>query len=599
MDYYGPMVQTLRLRAIAMAVAIVACAHSAWAQAPAQPELKNSLVSAADEASAEDEKAAVNAELFYEILVGEMTTNQGDPASGYALYLDAARRSGESQLYRRATEIALQSRSAESALIAARAWKSAFPDSQDANRYLLQILVILNRIDETGDLLKQEITQSSPRVKLITLRALPQIYGHVSNKAQAASIVESAVANELSNPAVGPTAWTTIGRMRLAANNPAGALDAAKQALKLDRSDEGAGMLILLLLEQDVPGADKLIEQYLAGTPGTEVRLAYARMLLQARRNSEAREQLEKVTQSNPEIPDSWLVLASLNVQAKQLEAADNALHKYIELSEPKKDNPTVSKALTRAYLLGAQIAVERKNFPKAQDWLTRAERNEPGDFSVNLQQASLLAREGKLAQARAMIKNLPAKDAEDNQRKLLAEVQVLKDAKDFKEAAAVMGQASALTPEDNDLVYEQAMLAEKAGDLDGMEQLLRKVIARQPDYHHAHNALGYSLADRGVRLQEAKELITHALKSAPEDPFITDSLAWVEFRLGNVEEAARLFEKVYAKQQDAEIAAHFGEVLWKLGQRDRAIKVWREGMASDATNETLLETVKRLGVRL
>ena len=150
-----------------------------------------------------------------------------------------------------------------------------------------------------------------------------------------------------------------------------------------------------------------------------------------------------------------------------------------------------------------------------------------------------------------------------------------------------------------NDLVYEQAMLAEKAGRPEEMERLLREILARKPDYHHALNALGFTLADRGVRLQEAKALIIKALEYAPEDPFITDSLGWVEFRLGNNAQALLLLERAFEKRQDADIAAHLGEVLWKLGQHERAKALWKDAQQQHPDNETLRETLKRLGVAL
>ncbi|WP_246475315.1 tetratricopeptide repeat protein [Diaphorobacter ruginosibacter] len=596
MDYYGPMMQTHRFRAVALAAVLALQVHAAWAQSPAPAEPESAAALPAEKEDVSDEKAAVDAELFYEILVGELTTGQGDPASGYALMLDAARRSGQEQLYQRATQIALQSRSAESALISARAWKDSFPQSRDANRYLLQILVVLNQVDETAGLLKQELAASPQRVKLITLKALPQIYGRVSDKTLAAKVVEEASSDELRNPATGPTAWTTIGRMRLAADNAAGALEAARNAIALDPADEGAGMLSLQLVDAGVSGADRLLGTYLSGKPHPEVRMSYARYLLQERRNDEAREQLEQLTKSNPELADAWLVLASLNLQAKRPEQADVALRQFMTLSEPNAGNPTVAKALSRAYLMEAQIATDRADYPAAQGWLAKADKVSPGDFSVNVQQASLLARQGELAKARALIQGLPAANTDEMQRKLLADAQLLKEAKQYDEASKVLGQAIELTPLDNDLLYEQAMLAEKAGRPEDMERLLRTIIRRQPDYYHASNALGYSMADRGVNLEEARGHIDAALVHAPEDPFILDSKAWVEFRLGNTQEALKIFEKIFAKQQDAEIAAHYGEVLWSAGDRNKAMAVWQQGLRSEPGNQTLKDTLKRLG---
>lgn len=182
---------------------------------------------------------------------------------------------------------------------------------------------------------------------------------------------------------------------------------------------------------------------------------------------------------------------------------------------------------------------------------------------------------------------------------KLMAEVQLLRDQRLYQEAYKVQVELVALAPDDAELVYDQAMLAEKAGQPDTMEKLLRQVIARQPEYHHAYNALGYSLADRGVRLDEAKQLILKALEFAPNDPFIMDSLGWVEFRLGNKADARKHLEVAFKARPDVEIAAHLGEVLWSMGDRDGATRVWKEGQRASPDNDTLKETLKRLGASL
>jgi Flp pilus assembly protein TadD len=129
------------------------------------------------------------------------------------------------------------------------------------------------------------------------------------------------------------------------------------------------------------------------------------------------------------------------------------------------------------------------------------------------------------------------------------------------------------------------------------MERLLRRVIQIQPEHPHAHNALGYSLADRNLRLPEARDLIRQALALSPGDPFITDSLGWVEYRLGNRDEALRLLRQAYRARPDTEIAAHLGEVLWAAGLRDEAKSIWQEGRSRDAGNDVLKETLTRLKV--
>jgi Flp pilus assembly protein TadD len=170
-----------------------------------------------------------------------------------------------------------------------------------------------------------------------------------------------------------------------------------------------------------------------------------------------------------------------------------------------------------------------------------------------------------------------------------------LRDNKQYAQAYALLAEAVQRFPDDADLKYDQAMVAEKLGRLPAMERLLREVIAAKPDYQHAYNALGYSLADRNLRLPEARSLIRKALELTPDDPFIMDSLAWVEFRSGNLAEALRVLTRAYTARPDAEIAAHLGEVLWALQRRDDARKTWKEGLALNPENETLLDTMRRL----
>ncbi len=197
------------------------------------------------------------------------------------------------------------------------------------------------------------------------------------------------------------------------------------------------------------------------------------------------------------------------------------------------------------------------------------------------------------------MVHQVPERRPEDARAKLVAESNVLREVKRWPEAHAVLVGANQRFPSDTDLLYEQAMMAEKLARTDEMERVLRQVIELKPDHHHAYNALGYSLAERNVRLPEARELVRKALEMAPGDPFITDSMGWVEFRLGNHAAALAHLQRAYASRPDTEIAAHLGEVLWAMGQRDEARRVWREGRSRDADNEVLRETLTRLQVRL
>lgn len=592
MDYYGPMVLFQSFRIASLAAVMALAMHAAGAQSV------GAEANSAENQPAVESNPALDAELFYEIFLGEVSARTGDPGAGYAFMLEAARRSADGQLYQRAADIALQARSGDYALAAAKAWKEALPESREANRYVLQILVALNRIGETPDLLRQELAQSSPRAKTSTLAALPQMYGRASDKVLAAKVVEAALVDELVHPATGPLAWVSLGRIRLAAGSKAGALEAARKAQALDKANEGAVRLALELLEENTPEAEPLVTESLAERSVPELRMAYARVLLGLQRYTDAARQLELATQEKPDLVEPWLVLATLQLQDNRLAAAEAALQRFMDLVSAAPDAELRQKGLTQAYLLHAQIAEKKQDFAAAEAWLARIDNAEEV-FIAQTRRASLLARQGKVDQARALLRSLPGTTLDDKRTKLLAEVQLLREMRLYQDAYAIQGELVALAPDDTELVYDRAMLAEKAGQPDTMERLLREIIAKKPEHYHAYNALGYSLADRGVRLAEAKQLILKALEFAPNDPFIGDSLGWVEFRMGNLAEARRLLESAYKARADVEIAAHLGEVLWTLGDKEAAMRIWKEGQRTSPDNETLKETLKRLGASL
>ncbi len=575
--------------------------------APAMAQIAVPTPAATATAQASATASALSGELFYQLLIGELTVQGGDPGAGFALILDAARKTNDAQLYQRATEIALQSRSGDAALQAAQAWKQAQPLSREANRYVLQILISLNRISDTVGPLKTGIEMASPAERNLAISAIVQTYARVNDKKLASSVVESALAGYLGNPATAGVAWTTVGRMRLAAGDAAGALDAAQKAQALDARYDGPVLVALELMEvrdPKLPQAEVLVKKYLADNSNAapEIRMGYARALLDAQRYAEASGQLQTIVRGKPDFATAHLVLGSLQLQASQLVQAQASLERYVALAQKQAEQSSAQeksdRGLTQAYLQLAQIAEKRKDLPKAESWLNKIDRSDDM-LQAQARRASILAGQGKLAEGLQLIRSLPERKPGDARLKLMAEVSMLRDLKQYQMVYELLAEALVKSPNDADLVYDQAMMAEKLGNMADMERLLRRAIEIKPDSPNAYNALGYSLADRNVRLIEARDLIRKALVYAPTDPFIQDSLGWVEFRLGNRAEALKILTAAFKAKPDAEIAAHFGEVLWSLGQRDKALAIWREGALLNPENATLVETLKRFGVKL
>ncbi len=584
MDYYRPM---LRFNRFPLFVVLV-FALNANAQSP-------------ENTKPAPTSSALDSALFYQLLLGELNVRGPEPGAAFSLILDAARKTNDAGLYQRAVDIALQGRSGEAALLAARAWKQALPASKEANRYVLQILIGLNRIGETVEPLKNEIAAADPSDRVVVIGSIRRYFARAGDKRLAATVVEKALAEYLAGASTGAAAWAVVGRMRFDAGETGGALEAAGKAQAIDANSPDPARLALFMMNAKVLQAEALVKKYLEGKPQPEVRMDYARVLLDAQRYAEALTQLQVITAEQPDYPQAWLIRGVIELQDGKAAAAEQTLKRYIELAQSSSNvgsHASADRGLTQAYLSLAQIAEQRKDFPQADAWLSRID-NSDDLLGAQLRRANILARQGKLEEARELVRSQPEKSPADARLKITAEVQLLRDAKKFDDAYALLGAAAAANPNDFDLVYDMAMIAEKLGRLEEMERLLRSVIAGQPEYPHAYNALGYSLAERNIRLPEARQLILKALEFAPNDPFITDSLGWVEFRSGNLAEARRILEGAFKARPDAEIAAHLGEVLWAMDQRDQAVSLWKAGLQINADNETLLETLKRLRVKL
>jgi tetratricopeptide (TPR) repeat protein len=434
--------------------------------------------------------SGLDAELFYQLLIAELQRRH-DPGAAYSIILEAARRTGHPELFRRAMEIALQGRAPQAALSAVREWRQRLPADDEARRTELQLLLGLQRVREAGPVLRDWIRATPAPQRPALIAVIPSLLARASDKAEAVAAAQTALEPFLREAPTSAAAWAALGRVHRQAGDDEQALHAARQAIQADPRAAAGALLAVELLERRPEEAEPLVQRYLHAT-----------------RNA---------TDTDPVVAISY---------------------------------------------------------------------------------AQALAERGRMAEARAVLQHTRATRPDERRRLLIAEARLLRDQDQPQAAYDVLTQALRDTPDDPDLQYELAMVAERTGRLDEMERLLRAVIARKPDDAHAYNALGYALADRGVRLTEAKALIEEALRRAPDDAYIIDSLGWVEYRLGNWPEARRLLTQAMQQRPDAEIAAHLGEVLWMLGERDEALAVWRQGLALDARNRTLTETLQRLGVQ-
>jgi len=585
-DYYGGMP---RLSHIVFACYVMLGSWG-WSQAaesgtPAPPE-----------------NSRLTAELFYQLVVSELSLQNEDIAAAYALMMDAARRAPDPRLFQRAVEIALQGRDADAALEASKAWQQALPESAEADRFLLQILIGLNRSAQAAPAAQRLLARAQDADRGATIVFVSRFFTRISDKAAAADLLEKILAADLGRASTGPVAWAMVGNLRLLAKDHAAGLAAARKGAALNPLSDEIALLCVNLLDPEFDNAQALLMPYLAGKTAPEIRMGYVRKLLELQRYAEALSQVVKLNTVKPDYPEAWLVRGSIEWQNQAVAQAEQSLKRYLALlpapattdAADDEQSRETSPGAVQAYLLLSQISLKNHDPVQALAYLGKI--NSPQDTAkIQLRRAMVLAQQGRLDDARALIRNLPEKDADDARNKINLELQLLRDNRQEQAAYSLLEQALKSYAGDVDLRYELAMSAEKLGRTDEMEKILRSVIAAKPDYHAAYNALGYSLADRNLRLSEARDLIQKALEFAPEDPFILDSLAWVEFRSGNLTESLALLQKAFKARPDAEIAAHLGEVLWALRRPEQASAAWREGLELNRENETLKSTILRL----
>ena len=554
------------------------------------------------ETPAAPQNSRLSAELFYQLMVSELSLQNEDIASAYGLMLDAARRAQDATLFQRAVEIALRGRDGNAALQAGKAWQQALPDSLEADRYLLQLLIGLNKTTEALAPAQRLLARADDTDRGATILFVSRFFTRASDKAAAADVLEKALASELGRVSTAPVAWAMVGNLRLLAKDNAAAIAAARKGAAFNSLSDDIALLCVNLLDADFEIAQGLIAPYLAAKTTPEIHMGYVRKLLDMQRYAQALSIVETLNVSKPDYAQAWLVRGSIELQNQTPIKAEQSLKQYLVLvtSQEKTElgedaeSATTSPGAVQAYLLLSQIAQKNRDPAKAMAYLGQI--NSPQDAAkVQLRRAMVLAQQGKMEEARALIRQLPEKDSDDARNKISLELQVLRDNRQEQAAYALLAQAVKTYAEDAELRYELAISAEKLGRLEEMEQILRGVIASKPDYHAAYNALGYSLAERNLRLGEARALIQKALEFAPEDPFIIDSLAWVEFRSGNLVKALSLLQKAFKSRPDPEIAAHLGEVLWAMNQPDQANAAWRDGLALNNENETLKSTILRL----
>jgi tetratricopeptide (TPR) repeat protein len=576
-----------RFIVLAACAALAACAQqpsrAPQDEAPAQGEARPPRVVAAKPGPSRPPLPGVelSEELLFKMMLAEVALQRGQSHIAVQTYLELARETRDPRIAQRATEVAWNARFNSAALEAAGIWLQADPGSARARQFIAGLLVNQARLADAQPHLEKWIATDRDSVGQSFLQ-LSSLLARHKDKTEAFNLMQ-ALAKPY--PEV-PEARLAVAQAAWNAENQQVSLDEARAALKLRPDWEIAALFVAQVLQRrSNEEALRYLGEYLQDHPkARDARLNYARLLVTAKKYPEARRQFEVLVGEYPQNADVGMAVALLAIQATDYDEAETQLKRVLELNYKDPD-------VARFYL--GQLNEERKRFDEALKWYSTVTQGEQY-ITAQSRYAGILAKQGNLPEARKHLQEASASDTQQRVQLTQAEAQLLRDASAYQEAFDVLGQALAKMPNYPDLLYDHAMAAEKVNRLDVLEGNLKQLIKLRPDHAHAYNALGYTLADRNQRIAEAYGLIETALKLAPEDPFIQDSMGWVLYRMGRNQEGLDYLQRAFKQRPDPEIAAHLGELLWALDQRDAARKIWAESLKEHPDNEVLQGTVKR-----
>jgi tetratricopeptide (TPR) repeat protein len=532
----------------------------------------------------------------FQQMISEIAVQRGFAEPAFRSYMDLAQKNADARYARRAAEIAFGDRSLERTLDAVRLWVKLAPADAEAANTLLGLLLEGGRMSEAEPLMAARVAKASDKAEVID--EIQRLLVRVPDRSAALGLLTRIAEPYKTRAAV----RLALARGAVVAQDNDRALLEARAALKLDPKSEQAVLMTAQLLVATAPDESaRLLADFLARSPGSlPVEVARARALAAAKQIDAASAAIGAVAQAHPENLEVLFTAAQIAVQTRDNDKAEAALNRYLAQSQRQQSQHERNHDEQRAGAIFAlaQLLDDEHRSAQAIEVLNRITNEEDQYVAAQARIAKVLARDGRIDDARTLLHGTPAESEADQLQLISTEAQILRDARQFQTAFDVLEEALKAKPDQPDLIYDYAMAAEKLDRLADMERALRHLIELRPNDGHAYNALGYSLADRSLRLDEALVLLEKANTLLPNDPYILDSVGWVNYRKGNHQRAIDFLKRAYEQRPEAEIAAHLGEVLWVAGQHDQAAALWRAARDREPDNETLVETLARLQVQ-
>lgn len=531
--------------------------------------------------SASEQLIDQSGQQVFQVLVAEMALQLGDTNLATKAYSDLSLRTRDPRVLERTVEIAGYARRFDIALEAAKLWLDVEPDSVRAQQMLTSMLIMSNRMDELAPTLIRMLEMDRAALGA-NLLGLNRMFARNEDRVAVFNLIE-----KVCRPFFGvPEAHYAVAIAASSAAMHERAQAEVNRALELRPEWEMAALLqAQIAARTSAAQAIAYLQAFVDRNPmARDAHLQLARALVGEKRYDEARQHFNQLLKGFPDNPDVVYPVALLALQQNDLAVAETQFNHLLTLDIPDK---------SIAYYYLAQIAEEKGKLDEALGLYAKVES---GDQMVQarVRSAQILAGQGKLDEARKLLSEASTGSEEQSIQFAIAEAALLRKAKQPQAAFDLLDARLENLPDNAELLYETALLAERLDQLEIMERRLRRLIELQPEHGQAYNALGYSFADRGIRLPEARELIDKALALMPNDTFILDSLGWVQYRQGDLAGALATLERAYGMRDDPEIGAHLGEVLWAIGRKDDAQKLLRAAQKKHPDNEPLADAVKK-----
>ncbi|MCG8325380.1 MAG: tetratricopeptide repeat protein, partial [Thiotrichales bacterium] len=495
-------------------------------------------------------------------------------------YLEMARLTRDPEVVERATRIAVYARDDVATREAATLWVEIDPNNPDAHQVLAVISVREGDIEQALDHLNILLDNSEGKIDQ-KLWMIANMLGREEDQAAVLTVMERLMANRQEDAQALFAYSHVVARL--------GDLDKARELLErvlvLEPGDNNVALSYVSILQRQdkaneaIQWLEKNLDQQ---QDDFNLRLIYARMLADTKQFDAARREFELLATQAPNNADVLYALGLLYLQASRMDESERYFTRLTNTSQH------VDEA---NYYLG-RIAEERNELEQAGSWYQGVQKGE-NYFDAQIRLSLILAKQDKIDDARKHLQSVRARTKREKSLLIQAEGELLTGQKRYEDAMTVY--SNALNENyDADILYSRAMLAEKMDRLDILEQDLKQIIEKEPDNAQALNALGYTLADRTERYHEAYEYIKRALDVSPNDFYILDSMGWVLYRLGRLDEAVVYLRRAMALRQDPEIAAHLGEVLWVMGDKELAREVWETALKETPEDTRLLDVCNK-----